>query len=72
MGSLRGAGDVRYTAFTSAISVAVVRPIISYIAAYAMGLGITGIWIGVFGDQFIRLILTGMRFRSGKWMTKKI
>lgn len=72
MGSLRGAGDVRFTTITSMLSVAIVRPAISYIAAYAMGLGVTGIWIGVLGDQLMRLILTGARFRSGKWTTKKI
>ncbi len=72
MGSLRGAGDVRYTTITSMLSVAIIRPGISYLAAYVLDLGITGIWIGVFADQLVRLILTGVRFRSGKWMNKKI
>ena len=72
MGSLRGAGDVRYTTITSMLSVAIIRPGISYVAAYVMNLGITGIWIGVLADQLMRLVLTGARFRSGKWMTKKI
>ena len=72
MGSLRGAGDVRYTTITSMLSVAIIRPGISYVAAYVMHLGITGIWIGVLADQFMRLVLTGARFRSDKWMTKKI
>ncbi len=72
MGSLRGAGDVRYTTVTSMLSVAIIRPGISYIAAYVLELGITGIWIGVFADQLMRLLLTGVRFRSGKWMNKKI
>ena len=72
MGSLRGAGDVRYTTITSMLSVAIIRPGISYVTAYVMHLGITGIWIGVLADQFMRLVLTGARFRSDKWMTKKI
>ena len=72
MGSLRGAGDVRYTTITSMLSVAIVRPGISYVTAYAMNLGIRGIWIGIFADLLMRLILTGARFRSGKWMTKKL
>lgn len=72
MGSLRGAGDVRFTTVTSMISVAIFRPGISYIAAYALNLGITGIWIGVLADQVMRLVLTGARFRSGKWTQKKI
>ena len=72
MGSLRGAGDVRYTTVTSMISVAIIRPGISYLAAYVLKLGITGIWIGVLADQVMSLVLTGARFRSGKWMHKKI
>lgn len=72
MGSLRGAGDVRYTTVTSMLSVTIIRPGISYVAAYVMGLGIVGIWFGVLADQVVRLVLTGTRFRSGKWTTKKI
>lgn len=72
MGSLRGAGDVKFTTITSMLSVAFIRPGISYVTAYVMNLGILGIWIGIFADLLMRLILTGARFRSGKWMTKKI
>lgn len=72
MGSLRGAGDVRFTTIASMLSVAIIRPGVSYLAAYPMGLGIMGIWIGTFADQTTRLILTGARFHSGKWMNKKI
>lgn len=72
MGSLRGAGDVRFTTITSMISVACIRPTICYLAAYPLGLGIAGIWLGTLSDQFTRLIFTAVRFRSGKWMNKKI
>lgn len=72
MGSLRGAGDVRFTTITSTLSVAIIRPLVSYIAAYVLGLGIMGIWIGILSDQATRLILTGARFHSGKWMHTKI
>lgn len=72
MGSLRGAGDVRFTTIASMLSVAIIRPGVSYLAAYPLGLGITGIWIGTFADQTTRLILTGVRFHSGKWLNKKI
>jgi Na+-driven multidrug efflux pump len=71
-GSLRGAGDVRFTTVTSMISVAIIRPSISYIAAYVLQLGITGIWIGVLADQAVRLVMSGLRFRSGRWMNKEI
>ena len=71
-GSLRGAGDVRFTTVTSMISVAIIRPAVSYVAAYVLHLGITGIWIGVLADQVVRFVMGGLRFRSGRWMNKEI
>lgn len=71
-GSLRGAGDVRFTTVTSMISVAIIRPSVSYLAAYVVGLGLTGIWIGVLADQGVRLVLNAGRFKSGRWMNKEI
>ena len=70
-GSLRAAGDVRFTTIVSTISVAIVRPIIGFLLAYVLGFGIYGIWIGMLVDQFIRLVSNACRFRSGKWMNIK-
>ena len=71
-GSLRGAGDVRFTTITSTISVAIVRPCVTYIAAYTLGLGITGIWVGILADQSVRFAMNAFRFKNGKWMNKVI
>jgi Na+-driven multidrug efflux pump len=68
MGCLRGAGDVKITAIISLIGVTVVRPLAAYLFAYALGIGIIGIWLGVRCDQIVRLGLSYWRFRSGKWM----
>ncbi len=67
MGCLRGAGDVAFTAFASAFSVTIVRPVMSYVFCYLCGYGIIGIWYGVLCDQICRVILTTVRFKSGKW-----
>lgn len=72
MGCLRGAGDVRFTTIASTISVTIIRPVMSYVFAYACALGIIGIWLGVCCDQLMRLVLTQWRFRSGKWTKVKI
>jgi Na+-driven multidrug efflux pump len=72
MGCLRGAGDVKITAIISLIGVTVVRPLSSYIFAYALGIGILGIWLGVICDQLVRMGLSYWRFRSGKWMKIKL
>lgn len=66
-GSLRGAGDVKFMTVASITSVTIIRPLSSYIFAYVLGLGITGIWIGIICDQLTRLVLASWRFKQGKW-----
>ena len=72
MGCLRGAGDVRFTTITSTFSVTFVRTISSYVLCYGLGLGLMGIWLGIFSDQLCRFVLTQWRFRSGVWTRVKI
>lgn len=72
MGCLRGAGDTLYTAIASMISVTFIRTIVSYICGYTLGLGITGIWLGVLGDQISRFLFATIRFKQGKWIKIKI
>ena len=71
-GSLRGAGDVMFTAVASTISVTIVRTVVSYAACYGLQLGLTGIWMGIIADQLCRLVLTSTRYRHGKWMQMKV
>lgn len=71
-GSLRGAGDVKFTTVASVISVTIIRPLSSYIFAYPLGFGITGIWFGIICDQATRLVFASWRFRHGKWMEIKV
>lgn len=72
MGCLRGAGDTLYTAIASTISVTIVRTIGSFVFGYILGFGITGIWVGVFLDQFSRFYFASIRYKSGKWTEIKI
>ncbi len=72
MGCLRGAGDTLYTAIASTISVTIIRTVVSYLFGYTLGLGITGIWLGVLGDQLSRFIFATVRFKQGKWVQIKI
>ena len=71
-GCLRGAGDTRYTALVSLISVAFIRPGSGWLFCYPLGLGLFGAWIGLAFDQLMRFILTRIRFQQGKWTTLKI
>lgn len=72
MGCLRGAGDTLYTAVASTISVTLIRTAVSYLGGYVLGFGITGIWLGVLGDQISRFIFASVRFKKGKWTQIKI
>lgn len=69
---LRGAGDTKFTATVSLICVTFLRPIISFILCYLTPLGIIGAWIGMFMDQFVRLISNIFRFKSRVWLHKKV
>lgn len=72
MGCLRGAGDTLYTALVCTISVTIIRTLVSYVCGYTFSWGITGIWLGVLGDQISRYILATIRFKKGKWTEIKI
>lgn len=66
-GCLRGAGDTKFTALVSLISVTCIRPGISWLLCYPLGIGLIGAWLGTFCDQLLRFILTFLRFRKGNW-----
>ncbi|MFI3325464.1 MAG: MATE family efflux transporter [Clostridia bacterium] len=72
IGSLRGAGDTKYTAFISLISVAIIRPIASWALCYPLGFGLLGVWLGLAVDQSLRLFLGWRRFKQGKWLKIKL
>lgn len=72
MGCLRGAGDNLYTATMCAISVTVIRTVVSFVCAYIFSLGIMGVWCGVLADQLTRFIAGSIRFKQGKWVKIKV
>ena len=72
LGALRGAGDTRFTAVVGLISVAVLRPSLTWLFCYPMGFGLIGAWFGMLFDQSFRLILSYWRYRSGKWKSIRV
>lgn len=66
-GALRGAGDTKFTALVSLISVTCIRPGLSWLLCYPLGVGLIGAWLGIFCDQTLRFVLTFIRFRKGNW-----
>jgi len=71
-GSLRGAGDTRYPLLVSFLSWFVLRLPLAYVFAFVFGLGLTGIWLGVTIDYFVRAALLALRFRSGAWARVRV
>lgn len=74
-GCLRGAGDVKYVAICSLISVTVLRPIFTYVFCYPINrampylqLAMIGPWIAFVLDAFIRDWLLLKRIDKGKWL----
>lgn len=68
IGSLRGAGDVRFVAGLSMVSIMLFRPILTHVFAYNLGYGIIGAWVAIFVDQLVRWGASLWRYNSGKWV----
>ena len=78
-GCLRGAGDAKYVAIISLISVTIVRPIATYIFCYpvaamlpGMYFAVTGPWISFVIDSLLRDVLLKRRIDQGKWLDIKL
>ena len=69
---LRAAGDVRFTMWASIFSTVVCRTLLSFVLALWMGMGVIGIALAMGLDWCIKAALDILRFRSGKWKTKKV
>lgn len=71
-GSLRAAGDVRFTLLVAIVSVTIIRSLVTLITVNVLHLGLDGIWIGVLDDQVSRFLGLRYRFNKGKWVELKI
>ena len=74
-GCLRGAGDARFVAICALLSVAIIRPMLTYVFCYpinrafpALQMAICGPWLSFVIDAYIRDFLLHRRVESGHWM----
>jgi putative MATE family efflux protein len=65
--SLRGAGDTRNPMFVAIAGPIVVRLFSTWLFAFALNLGLVGIWIGSTLDWTVRAIWLSAIFMRGKW-----
>ncbi len=66
-GGLRGAGDTRYAAVVTAVTVLGLRTVLCFGLIRFFNLGLWGAWIALVADQCTRTLLMALRYRSGKW-----
>ncbi len=71
-GGLRGAGDTVWTLISTFIGILIVRVVLAYYFVMHLDLGLTGAWLAMLIDQFIRWILISYRFKSNKWKNIEI
>ncbi len=68
-GGLRGAGDTKFTAFATLVTVLGVRALLAVVLINVFGLELWGAWIALVCDQILRTVMSYCRFRSGVWKT---
>ena len=78
-GCLRGAGDVRYVALVSLVSVAILRPLTTWFFCYPMNswlpglmLGYIGSWISFDVDALVRAAMLRHRINKGEWVNIRL
>jgi len=64
---LKGAGDGKYTMVSAIFSMWVFRIGVGYILCIPAGLGVLGVWIGMYVDWVVRSLLFSVRVKKGKW-----
>lgn len=67
-GAIRGSGDTRTPMVVAAIGLWGVRLPLAYILAFPLKMGITGVWLGMTLDLFVRFILTMIRYKKLSWV----
>jgi putative MATE family efflux protein len=71
-GSLRGAGDTRALLGITIIGSWLIRIPLSYYFSFVNPLGIVYVWGVMVVDWFVRMTLTLLRYRSGKWRAIRV
>lgn len=69
---LRGAGDTKFTMWISIAAMFVVRIGLGYVFGTICGLGAVGLYIAMGCNWIARGACFTLRYRSGKWETKKV
>jgi putative MATE family efflux protein len=70
--ALRAAGDAKFVMIAATVSMWTIRVSAAYILTFLLGVGPLGVWLAMGGDFFVRGACYLLRWKGGKWMTKKV
>jgi putative MATE family efflux protein len=70
--ALRAAGDVRFALFAPTISMWTLRIGGSYLLIYGFHTGPAAVWFAMCADNICRAVCNYLRWRSGRWQTKRV
>ncbi|BDH45273.1 MATE family multidrug exporter [Salmonella enterica subsp. enterica serovar Choleraesuis] len=67
---LKGARDARFAMWVSLLGMWGCRIVAGYILGIMLGMGVVGVWLGMFLDWAVRGVLFYWRMISGRWLQK--
>ncbi|TMQ09954.1 MAG: MATE family efflux transporter, partial [Deltaproteobacteria bacterium] len=70
--ALKGAGDVRFPVYIGVVSMWGVSVAGAWLLGIRLGWGLTGIWIAMAADEWLRGLIMAQRWRSGAWRTRTL
>lgn len=70
--ALRASGDARFPLCTAIIFMWGVAIPLGYFLGIKMEMGLLGIWIGFFADEWLRGLTNAWRWRSRRWQSKRL
>lgn len=70
--AFRASGDVKYTVTLALSTMFAFRVGLAYLLGGVLKMGLIGVWIGMSVDWFTRAVCNFLRYRSGKWLEKKV
>jgi Na+-driven multidrug efflux pump len=70
--ALRAAGDAAFTMWIGVFSMWLIRVGMAYVFAYVFGIGPVSVWISMCCEWFVRAIFFTVRYKKGKWQSKRV
>lgn len=67
---LKGARDARFAMWVSMFSMWGARVVLGYLLGIVLGMGVVGVWLGMFADWAVRGACFYWRMVSGRWLWK--